>query len=177
MKHAIETNYNGFRFRSRTEAKWAVFFDAAKIPYTYEAQSFVLDGVCYLPDFWLPEFGMWFEVKGEAPSAEEKEKAILLAKETQNPVLLCVGPPDYHKITYVPTSEEDADSFGQDYELMDDRRNEGEFWLSSENHGMSIGPKCGPSHDRYPCVWSACLRGINAAKSARFEFGEKPEVI
>jgi hypothetical protein len=25
---AIETQYNGYRFRSRLEARWAVFFDA-----------------------------------------------------------------------------------------------------------------------------------------------------
>ena len=30
---AIETRYNGYRFRSRTEARWAVFFDAFGIRY------------------------------------------------------------------------------------------------------------------------------------------------
>ena len=28
MIKAIETVYNGYRFRSRLEARWAVFFDA-----------------------------------------------------------------------------------------------------------------------------------------------------
>ncbi len=32
----IETIYNGFRFRSRLEARWAVFFDAVEIKYEYE---------------------------------------------------------------------------------------------------------------------------------------------
>ena len=27
----IETHYKGYRFRSRLEARWAVFFDAAKL--------------------------------------------------------------------------------------------------------------------------------------------------
>lgn len=27
----IETHYNGYRFRSRLEARWAVFFDALGI--------------------------------------------------------------------------------------------------------------------------------------------------
>ena len=51
----IETNYNGYRFRSRTEARWAVFFDALAVRYEYEPQGYRLhDGTPYLPDFWLP---------------------------------------------------------------------------------------------------------------------------
>lgn len=61
---AIETIYNGYRFRSRLEARWAVFFDAAGIKYEYEPQGFVLsDGTCYLPDFFLPDFQVYAEVK------------------------------------------------------------------------------------------------------------------
>ncbi len=29
---AIETRYKGYRFRSRLEARWAVFFDALSVP-------------------------------------------------------------------------------------------------------------------------------------------------
>jgi hypothetical protein len=32
----IETEYGGYKFRSRLEARWAVFFDTAKIKYEYE---------------------------------------------------------------------------------------------------------------------------------------------
>ena len=32
---AIETYYKGYRFRSRLEARWAVFFDAACVEYEY----------------------------------------------------------------------------------------------------------------------------------------------
>ena len=35
----IETVYNGYRFRSRLEARWAVFFDAAGIEYEYEPEE------------------------------------------------------------------------------------------------------------------------------------------
>lgn len=50
----IETEYNGYRFRSRLEARWAVFFDAMGIKYEYEPEGYVLqDGECYLPDFRL----------------------------------------------------------------------------------------------------------------------------
>ena len=35
----IETCYRGDRFRSRPEARWAVFFDTAGIRYEYEKNS------------------------------------------------------------------------------------------------------------------------------------------
>ena len=61
---AITTYYNGYKFRSRLEARWAVFFDAAKIRYEYEPEGFKLkNGLCYLPDFYLPDENMYVEVK------------------------------------------------------------------------------------------------------------------
>lgn len=62
---AIETVYKGYKFRSRLEARWAVFFDALRIEWQYEVEGFDLDGIWYLPDFWLPKFedGLWIEVK------------------------------------------------------------------------------------------------------------------
>lgn len=60
---AIETEYNGYRFRSRLEARWAVFFDTIGIEYEYELEGFEADGVRYLPDFYLPEFRCLFEIK------------------------------------------------------------------------------------------------------------------
>lgn len=70
----IETVYNGYRFRSRLEARWAVFFDAAGIEYQYEPEGFNIDGVYYLPDFYLPNDDVWVEIKGKALSSEEREK-------------------------------------------------------------------------------------------------------
>ena len=40
----IETVYNGYRFRSRLEARWAVFFRAVGIEYQYEPEGFDMDG-------------------------------------------------------------------------------------------------------------------------------------
>jgi hypothetical protein len=63
----IETRYAGCRFRSRLEARWAVFFDEMRIPWQYEVEGFTLsDGHRYLPDFLLPDCGTWIEVKGGA---------------------------------------------------------------------------------------------------------------
>ena len=53
------------------EARWAVFFDTAGIPYRYEHEGYDVEGTWYLPDFWLPEHGCWIEIKGTTPSSEE----------------------------------------------------------------------------------------------------------
>lgn len=89
---AIETRYKGCRFRSRLEARWAVFFDALKIPWEYEKEGFNLGGICYLPDFWLPRQQCWIEVKGEwPPSEQDQQKAERLAAASGKPVYMCVG--------------------------------------------------------------------------------------
>lgn len=65
----IETFYKGYRFRSRLEARWAVFFDSMGIEYQYEPEGFEIDlndgeKIFYLPDFYLPNEGCYVEVKG-----------------------------------------------------------------------------------------------------------------
>jgi hypothetical protein len=56
---AIETVYNGYRFRSRLEARWAVFFDALGVEYEYEPEGFELpSGRRYLPDFRMQCYGL-----------------------------------------------------------------------------------------------------------------------
>lgn len=92
---AIETEYAGVRFRSRLEARWAVFFDALGIRWEYEPEAFELsDRTRYLPDFWLPEFvgGIYVEVK---PLHGDFGKAERFALEKPAAVWLCEGPPDY----------------------------------------------------------------------------------
>ena len=60
----IETRYKGHRFRSRLEARWAVFFDSIGIEWEYEPEGFELpDGTRYLPDFYLPRTRTYAEVK------------------------------------------------------------------------------------------------------------------
>lgn len=56
---AIETHYNGFKFRSRLEARWAVFFDTLGVKYEYEPQGYELpSGRFYLPDFRVKCYGV-----------------------------------------------------------------------------------------------------------------------
>lgn len=60
----IQTNYKGYLFRSRLEARWALFFDEMCIKYEYEPEGFTLsNGDSYLPDFYLPESDTYLEVK------------------------------------------------------------------------------------------------------------------
>lgn len=88
---AIETIHSGFRFRSRLEARWAVFFEHLQIPYEYEREGYDLDGLWYLPDFWLPQQDCWIEIKGESidkRSGEEIIKTERLALATQKRVFV-----------------------------------------------------------------------------------------
>lgn len=80
---AIQTEYNGYLFRSRLEARWAVFFDALGIEYEYEPEGIVLsDGTQYLPDFYLPDFKCYFEVKRKSIKGTEEEKGQSLKPAT-----------------------------------------------------------------------------------------------
>jgi hypothetical protein len=102
MIQAIETRYKGYRFRSRLEARWAVFWDAIGQEYQYEPQGVVVGGVPYLPDFWLPSvvpsgaamgWGDWIEVKPREANEDESRKAFLLAHESMHCVSLVQGSP------------------------------------------------------------------------------------
>jgi hypothetical protein len=65
ITESVVTVYNGIRFRSRLEARWAVFLTAAGIPYEYEKRLIRAKGEPgYVPDFWLPGPEQHLEVKG-----------------------------------------------------------------------------------------------------------------
>lgn len=103
----IQTEYKGYLFRSRLEARWAVFFDALGIKWEYEKEGYDLEGEWYLPDFWLPKEQKWVEIKDGAldpaiqrtdgGSCTETDDAIeladLLCVSTQNSVIVFWGPP------------------------------------------------------------------------------------
>jgi hypothetical protein len=62
---AIPTKYDGIEYRSRTEARWAVFFNYLKIGFDYEREGYQTSKGWYVPDFWLPEEKCWIEIKGQ----------------------------------------------------------------------------------------------------------------
>lgn len=79
---AIDTQYKGYNFRSRLEARWAVFFDALGLKWEYEPEGFEFDdGTKYLPDFKVQYPGrdesenhyIWFEVKSNLKNMTKEE--------------------------------------------------------------------------------------------------------
>lgn len=95
----IPTFYRGITYRSRTEARWAVFFHTLNIEYHYELEGTPLgsSNLWYLPDFWLPELGIWIEIKPKDPLPIEIRKARLLSDSCGLPVFIPVQP-----IGYIP---------------------------------------------------------------------------
>jgi hypothetical protein len=99
----IQTNYNGYLFRSRLEARWAVFFDELGLEYLYETEGYEFeDKTKYLPDFYLPTVstsasaigGLWVEVKGVNNVGENSVKNLInLCNMTQHPGILVAGDP------------------------------------------------------------------------------------
>lgn len=80
---AIETFYDGILYRSRTEARFAVFFDVLGVPFQYEAEKFQLENSRYIPDFFLPKGptghdswkgGTFIEIKGAEPDERALER-------------------------------------------------------------------------------------------------------
>lgn len=160
---AIQTTYKGYRFRSRLEARFGIFFDALGLKWEYELEGFDLGDPFgrYLPDFYLPSWNMWVEIKPtitefywELTLAECKMQSLCTASRKNGAVLF--GTPDVH-LTHVSLFVEDSPAVSQ---LRHCR---------SSHLGIFQSPYF-PLADGLD-FWSAC----DAAKSARFEFGETPE--
>lgn len=177
---AIETEYNGVRFRSRLEARWALFFDALGLRWEYEAEAFELsDGTRYLPDFFLPEFagGVYVEIK---PAGDAFVKARAFAKECGRPVWLCAGEPDY-RVTYLaggmcgghPGGEECGWKHGAPCSNeMDTPVLPLADQAEGENRFFSVpgyeGPDGVVGAEFRSCLGSTLLQAIAAARSHRF---------
>ena len=178
---AIETKYAGCRFRSRLEARWAVFFNHMQIPWEYEPEGFDIDGRWYLPDFRLPECGTWIEVKG---SEEGLDVELLRSAAKQLPtshaggeawsgiILLGLIPPalvgdddrDYGWRSLTAEGDWITASFGS-Y-----RKNNRPF--SPDNIHEAIGN--GLLHPSICEDWGDSRVAYQAARTARFEHGETP---
>ena len=100
----IETVYKGYRFRSRLEARWAVFFDALGLKYDYEREGFSMSSLdkWYLPDFYLPDLEMFVEVKNK----EQK----MFEFDPQNHYAISVGGDDSDKVLHFANGLEHGQS-------------------------------------------------------------------
>ncbi len=94
MIKAIDTYYNNNYFRSRLEARWAVYFDALKTKWEYEQEGYDLgEEGWYLPDFYLPEHKIYAEIKPIEFTLEEHLKCYKLAVLSGKSVIELVGLP------------------------------------------------------------------------------------
>lgn len=109
---SIPTTYKGVQFRSKLEAKWAVFFDSMRVKWKYEPFSFNIGRHSYTPDFLLPEMdfrhetnampglgfgktkGVLFEIKPIAPNSDYKQGLHAAAETIKAPLILAIGTPE-----------------------------------------------------------------------------------
>ena len=112
----IPTPYGGVTFRSGTEAKWGIFFDALDLKWEYETQGFDAGGVWYLPDFMLLTPGgiIWAEVKPtwtNDPQGVAKFRRFAAYRPQPSRAALLVGLPSTgHGHLLVIGGDEDAGS-------------------------------------------------------------------
>lgn len=105
MIKAIETRFRGILFRSRIEARWAVFFETLEIPWLYESEGFELPSGKYLPDFWLPRQKLWMEVKGGDFNGSTKHLSELATMSGNSVWLACGSIPSFALGDYWPENE------------------------------------------------------------------------
>lgn len=179
---AIETEFDGYLFRSRLEARWAMFFKTLSIPYRYEPEGYEMDGVRYLPDFWMPTLDSWVEIKGESPTDQEDKKARLLADGTSKKVYVFWGDIGLPSDEEMPESAwcyfpDTGDGGGWDCSY---------YWCECHQCG-ALGIEFNGRSDRLKCKRAGCaysghgdkgynydsprlIRAYRAARQARFEF-------
>lgn len=160
---AIQTRYAGHFFRSRLEARWAVFFSHLQIKWQYEIEGFPLPSGPYLPDFYLPAFSCFFEVKPFTTLTFEEKKKTREYK---------LG----YELVEATTSENFLLIYGTPLECLPSE------WVFNNNptkfqlyHGVSIirtskKIKFFTNDYTYDEIKNAAV----AASEARFEHGEKP---
>lgn len=91
----LPTVYRDVHFRSRLEARWAVYFDMIGVSWQYEPEGYQLDCGNYCPDFLCEGFdGFFVEVKPthEAKIAVEP-KLRALARMTGKMMFCVIGTP------------------------------------------------------------------------------------
>ena len=158
--------------RSRVEAKWAIYFDAMGFSWEYELEGYELDGIRYLPDFWLPQISMWAEVKAGPFTETEREKCRLLATLSGHDCLMLDGPPAM-KPYWAMLSQKSEES---------ERPEQTDFALSNykgypkyeHRFYCTLCMNDDELKDRRSSFWfmfGDMEVGVNAARRARFEFG------
>lgn len=90
MKQTV-FEFQGYQMRSHSETRWAGMMDALRITWAYEPGLVKTRHGMYLPDFYLPNVGIYLEVKGPQPSQVEIEKARDVQESTGVRVVFAFG--------------------------------------------------------------------------------------
>jgi hypothetical protein len=173
----IDTKYKGYRCRSRLEARWLVFFDALGIGWEYEPQGFVLpNGEPYLPDFRLTTDlpGAFCEVKhGEICLGGEELRKSESMSQGGKPIIILNGAPDARRMWAMLCGGSNVQAvlfrdYGQKVFIAD------EYWLSGAKVDEKTGNLALLLNDRglQKAFGRNLLKAVDAARAARFEFGE-----
>jgi hypothetical protein len=179
----IQTTYRGHRFRSRLEARWAMFFHRAGVDWHYETQGFMVGGRPYLPDFYLPATGTWVEVKGAEAELDHDlmEAAPTCLPGEGSPQFLILGPmpeaPEGGNWAWLGFS---AETFDGEQIVLDGWWQFGDGGLLEHAAETSCAPPFSAGGDEWlsPALNMAgevpprFIDAYRAARSARFEHGE-----
>lgn len=181
---AIETRYKGYRFRSRLEARWAVFFDSLGIQWEYEPEGFEFDdGTRYLPDFLLKNmkhevsYGdkRFFDVYVEIKAAGTKEEDWTKAKKLSNDhlVLLLAGTPSLTRVDSLcgPSECEKFDGW-HGFNSPPATEKASAFVVFFSNNELCISDVVDRKNPPRFLV-----EAVEASRSSRFEFGECGVVV
>jgi hypothetical protein len=198
---AIQTEYKGYLFRSRLEARWAVFFDSLGVSWEYEAEGYDLgDGLYYLPDFLLHHVtvnhgyferncDIYVEVKGKMDDEDAEKINRFYAAGYKDENEYGVSRSAVLVVGNIPNGE----NMG---ELLDSMQSEAYHdhgnWPNLYNFETVDGDYFGayPGVDKHGAftlfgddssyLWSmnaaATERAYRAARQARFEYGETPKI-
>ncbi|MGI6316196.1 MAG: hypothetical protein ACOX17_05905 [Christensenellales bacterium] len=193
---AIPTEYKGYRFRSRLEARWAVFFDSCKVSWEYEPEGFALpNGQFYLPDFLLHgcagrgSSDLYVEVKGKMTETDA-EKILQFSgikdhenREVLNPILVVAGIPDGDCMADIEDFCQDLGYSGFpgikdgpypfNFETIDGDYFVAHPGINKEGQFELFGDDGNYTYYRDD---AATLRAFKLARQARFEHGERPGV-
>jgi hypothetical protein len=162
---AIETIYKGYRFRSRLEARWAVFFDALGWNWKYEVEGFELSSGRYLPDFYFPDINSWGEVKPKDLTEDELSKCKELQSKAGGHFFLLVGEPDFKPYTNLGFYMDGSD--------------DSVIFIANgcKYHPFHWASDFFNSEEKFRNCFDETAEAIYKARSARFEFGQSGATI
>lgn len=197
MIKAIETRWKGYRFRSRLEARWAVFFDACGYQWEYEPEGYELEGgIRYLPDFKIfgedsnGDYNVFLcEVKpsGKKLTSQEQAKITAFQKAVEEDVysggrkLIC-GYGDFIILEGAPSERfYEGTLCYSGYTtmqwVMEPVYRQGRPCFDQYSDNLSQEENYRRTMRTYGVIGACGPTPIEISRSARFEHGEKPRVL